>query len=67
MNPSRLVNPEMVAGRQPVSANGHIMLANALNQLGRIEEVREQVRKSWKNVNFGRDQQKNSIHAMKNT
>jgi soluble lytic murein transglycosylase len=45
-------------GRQPVSANGHIMLAAALTSLGRDQEAREQVRRSWKDVNFGRDQQK---------
>lgn len=44
------------AGRQPVSANGHIMLTNALTQLGRTQEVAEQVRRSWKDVNFGREQ-----------
>lgn len=46
------------AGRQPISANGHIILAAALEQLGRTEELRLQVRKSWQHVNFGRDQQK---------
>lgn len=46
------------AGREPVSANGHIMLSAALTRMGRTQEVREQVRNSWKNVNFGRDQQK---------
>ncbi len=45
------------AGRQPVSSNGHIMLAAALEQMGRTEELRLQVKKSWLNVNFGRDQQ----------
>jgi len=49
---------EWFNGRQPKSANGHIMLANALTQLGRKQEAKEQVRRSWKNVNFGRDQQK---------
>ena len=46
------------AGRQPVSANGHIILAAALTQLGRDQEAREQVKRSWQKVNFGRDQQK---------
>ena len=46
------------AGRQPISANGHIMLAAALTNLGRTQEAEEQIRKSWKNVNFGRDQQR---------
>ncbi|SCA55076.1 conserved exported hypothetical protein [Candidatus Terasakiella magnetica] len=59
---SQSLPPEAVLkwfnGRQPRSANGHISLAGALKQLGRTHEMREQVRKSWKNVNFGRDQQK---------
>ncbi|MDV7341450.1 lytic transglycosylase domain-containing protein [Terasakiella sp. A23] len=46
------------AGRQPVSANGHIMLTAALQQMGRMEELKLQVKKSWLKVNFGRDQQK---------
>lgn len=46
------------AGRQPVSSNGHIILASALTQLGRSQEAQEQIRRSWKEVNFGRTQQK---------
>lgn len=46
------------SGRQPRSANGHIRLSAALVQLGREHEAREQIRKSWRTVNFGRHQQK---------
>lgn len=45
-------------GRQPSSSNGHIRLSAALVQLGREEEAREQIRHSWREVNFGRHQQK---------
>ncbi len=44
-------------GREPKSANGHIMLAHALTLLGRDQEAAAQVRRSWREVNFGRDQQ----------
>lgn len=46
------------AGRPPKSANGHIVLAHALEQTGRTEELKEHVRAAWLKVNFGSDQQK---------
>ncbi|WP_419796808.1 MAG: lytic transglycosylase domain-containing protein [Terasakiella sp.] len=59
---SEAIPPESVIqwfnGRQPLSANGHIRLSAALSQLGREQEAREQIRKSWREVNFGRHQQK---------
>ena len=45
-------------GRQPISANGHIRLTDALVQLNRTKEAEAQIRRSWVEVNFGRDQAK---------
>jgi soluble lytic murein transglycosylase len=56
MAPQKVI--EWFNGRQPRSANGHIRLAHALVQLGRDEETKLQVQKSWREVNFGRDQAK---------
>lgn len=54
------------AGRgEPLTANGHIMQAIALDRLGRTAEAREKVRESWQHVNFGRTQQEQFYRKFK--
>lgn len=51
--------------RRPVTANGHIVLGNALKTLGRDEELRLHASKAWVSVNFGRAQQKEFYRLFK--
>lgn len=44
--------------KEPVSADGWLALAQALDQLGRKDELQKAVRKAWRDVSFGSAQEK---------